>query len=120
MLTIGESKIIFFYISLFSTLAIIPFKLDPHNGRLLRPSKFLRIVWCFFFSLSVLHSIYDVIQFMILLANGIHSVPLHTSVIHLGMLYVGGAFLMAIFLAAGRQPGLLVLIFNELYSSSEF
>ena len=118
MLTIVESKIIFLYISLFSTLAIIPFEIDPNHGRLGSASKCRRKLWCFFFGLSAVHSFHAMAKFLILLwSGGFQSVPLHTCVSQLGLSYASAAFLIITFLAVGRQSGLLAQMFNELYTS---
>lgn len=93
---------------------------DKHLGKLRAPSKLHRKVWCFFFSLSTLHAFYDVVQFIILLRNGIGSVTMHTAFIQLGLLYVLAAYLTMVFWAEGRQSDLLIQIFNDLYNSDEF
>ena len=120
MLTISESKIIFFYITVFCAFAIIPFQINRNTGKLRACSKFHRKLWCFFFSLSALYSFHGTIQFVIWFGNDIHSAPLQTSVIQLGFSYASTAYLTVTFLAEGRQPGLVVQIFNELYTPSEF
>ena len=118
MLTTGESKLVFAYSYVGSYINVIPFNLDHRTGKLSKFPKWKNIIWCILFSLMLLQTGLNDLQWIY---DRIADTDVQIMLVSMQLNFALNplVYLTTIQWALIRERDLLMYVFNQVYTEGK-